>query len=436
MKTFAPKSKTETQQARNHPTSRESEAASGFVDNLPEAIAQRKLQDMMHQSPQVQRLAQLQAKMNNSPRVNALAQLQARIDNNPRQVAQRKQFERMFGQRAGETSEASDVQGEPITASGERVRINVLSSSAERPIKLIQRFGEFGEDGDQRFAEFVLQEDDLNNILEEIGNEADDDDRKAFLKDDALKAQVKDKHGNKGLTAIIGKLFVGLLKHQNPVITQDSENFFQGWLAGNQESIADQEEGVDFDEQTMNCWESVLYTAIQAGVAPKAPIAEMYATAKTQGSAGQLMADVYAYLRGGQGAPQTINVSANLLQIQAVVDVRDSVVGGPGQINFMNWSRQKKGMIQKEAKTLVEQGRPTAGQLVIYERTGGPVGPTHVALCLGGNKIATLNGKGQAVEEHEIGDWQEVFPEDDDNQLTLDLLENGWQIHFIDPPWA
>jgi hypothetical protein len=102
----------------------------------------------------------------------------------------------------------------------------------------------------------------------------------------------------------------------------------------------------------------------------------------------------------------------------------------------MNWSRQKKGMIQKEAKTLAEQGQPTAGQLVIYERTGGPVGPTHVALCLGGNKIMTLNGKGQAVEEHEVGDWQKVFPEDNDNQLTLDLLENGWQVHFIDPPWV
>jgi len=83
MKAFSSQSKTETLQARNHPPSRESEAASGVVDHRPEAIAQRKLQALMHQSPQVQRLTQLQEMMNNSRRVKALAQLQAMIDNSP-----------------------------------------------------------------------------------------------------------------------------------------------------------------------------------------------------------------------------------------------------------------------------------------------------------------------------------------------------------------
>ncbi len=96
-KTFSPKSKTETQQARNDSTSRDTDSASEFSDNRPEVIAQRKLQAMMNQSPQGARIAQPQDKMNNSPRVKALTQLQARVENSPRQVDQRKQWEDMFG---------------------------------------------------------------------------------------------------------------------------------------------------------------------------------------------------------------------------------------------------------------------------------------------------------------------------------------------------
>ncbi len=66
MKAFSPKSKPETQQAnqeRKRPTSHETAPSrvSGFVDNRPEAIAQRKLQAMMNRSPQVQPLAQLRS---------------------------------------------------------------------------------------------------------------------------------------------------------------------------------------------------------------------------------------------------------------------------------------------------------------------------------------------------------------------------------------
>jgi hypothetical protein len=340
---------------------------------------------MMQRRPDVQRLTQLRASMNTSSRVTDLAELHASMD---------------------------------------------------RSTDVVQRFGEFGEE-DKTFEEFVLHENDLAKILKEIEKEADDEDRQAFFKNDTLKAAVRVKHGTQGLTAIIGKLLVGGLEHQNPAVTQGSENFFQGWLAGGEESIADREEGVDFDEQTMNCWESVLYTAIQAGVVPKDRIAGMYATAKQQGNAGQLMTAVYAYLRGGQGASQTIDVSSHLSGIQEFTEVLKWVVVKPGQYNFMNLSSKNKAKITEEAKRLVEQGQPSAGQLVIYEKraAGQAVGPTHVALCLGGKRIMTLNGKGNAVEEHEIGDWQKVFPEDKENDLIMSLFEDGWQVQIIDPPW-
>ena len=101
MKAFSPKSKLETpqaNQARKRPTAHEAAPSrvSGFVDNRPEATAQRTLHAIMHQSPQVQHQAQLQAEMNNGPRVKAQVQLQSMIDNCPRQVAQRQQLERLF----------------------------------------------------------------------------------------------------------------------------------------------------------------------------------------------------------------------------------------------------------------------------------------------------------------------------------------------------
>jgi hypothetical protein len=293
------------------------------------------------------------------------------------------------------------------------------------------------QDVDEVFRDFILQ--DLDRILNaderEIGRNVEDDDIQAFLKNDALKAHLRTRHGAGGLTAIIGKLFIGQLAHKNPHITEDSEkNFFQSWLIRDQESIPDQED-VNLDEQTMNCWESVLYTAIQAGVVPKADIATMYATAKQQGNPAQLMTSVYAYLRSGQGASRSIDVSHQLLQIPEFVEMRDDVLDSEGGYHKMNWSSSKRERIREKAKTLVEQGHPGAGQLVIYERTAGSVGPTHVALCLGGTRIMTLNGEGHAVEEHQIGDWKGVFPKDEEDRLTLDLLVNGWHVYIIDPPW-
>ena len=113
MNTFAPKSTTENQQAkpeRKRPPARDglsakatASRASAFVDNRPQAIAQRKLQAMAQQSPQVQHLAQLQAMENNSPR----------------QVAQRQRLQRWFGQpvqrQAGLDDEELQMQAEPGT---------------------------------------------------------------------------------------------------------------------------------------------------------------------------------------------------------------------------------------------------------------------------------------------------------------------------------
>jgi len=48
-----------------------------FVDNRPEAVAQRKLQEMANNSPHVSQLKVFQDMANNSPQANKTAQLQA-----------------------------------------------------------------------------------------------------------------------------------------------------------------------------------------------------------------------------------------------------------------------------------------------------------------------------------------------------------------------
>lgn len=52
-----------------------------FVDNRPEAIAQRKLQEMANNSPKVSQLKAFQDMANNSPQAKETAQLQAMADN-------------------------------------------------------------------------------------------------------------------------------------------------------------------------------------------------------------------------------------------------------------------------------------------------------------------------------------------------------------------
>lgn len=53
-----------------------------FVDNRPEAIAQRKLQEMANNSPQISQLRAFQGMTNKSPQAKQAAQLQAMSDNN------------------------------------------------------------------------------------------------------------------------------------------------------------------------------------------------------------------------------------------------------------------------------------------------------------------------------------------------------------------
>jgi hypothetical protein len=59
-----------------------------FVDNRPEAIAQRKLQEMANNSPQVSQLRAFQAMANNSPQAKQTAQLQTMADNHSSQQQQ------------------------------------------------------------------------------------------------------------------------------------------------------------------------------------------------------------------------------------------------------------------------------------------------------------------------------------------------------------
>jgi hypothetical protein len=57
------------------------ESSFQFVDNRPEAVAQRKLQEMANNSPRVSQLKAFQEMANNSPQAKQAAQLQAMADN-------------------------------------------------------------------------------------------------------------------------------------------------------------------------------------------------------------------------------------------------------------------------------------------------------------------------------------------------------------------
>jgi hypothetical protein len=59
-----------------------------FVDNRPEAVAQRKLQEMANNSPQVSQLRTFQDMANNSPQAKQTAQLQSMADNHSAQQQQ------------------------------------------------------------------------------------------------------------------------------------------------------------------------------------------------------------------------------------------------------------------------------------------------------------------------------------------------------------
>ena len=60
-----------------------SESTFQFVDNRPEAIAQRKLQEAISNSPRVQQLKAYQEMANNSPQVSQLRAIQDRANNSP-----------------------------------------------------------------------------------------------------------------------------------------------------------------------------------------------------------------------------------------------------------------------------------------------------------------------------------------------------------------
>ena len=71
-----------------------SETAFQFVDNRPEAIAQRKLQEMANNSPQVKQLQAIQTIADNSPQAKKAAQLQAMANNYPAKPIQKKKLKK------------------------------------------------------------------------------------------------------------------------------------------------------------------------------------------------------------------------------------------------------------------------------------------------------------------------------------------------------
>ena len=64
------------------------ESTTQFVDKRPEALMQRKLQEMANNSSQVSQLRAFQDLANNSPQVKQAAQLQAMVDNRSMQRQQ------------------------------------------------------------------------------------------------------------------------------------------------------------------------------------------------------------------------------------------------------------------------------------------------------------------------------------------------------------
>lgn len=96
-----------------------SKAAFHFVDNSPEAIQLRKLQEITDNSLQGKQLASLQEKANNSPQAKGSARLQAMIVSSSSMVAQRQQAGHIFGGAAQlhEVSEEGKLRMETESAS-------------------------------------------------------------------------------------------------------------------------------------------------------------------------------------------------------------------------------------------------------------------------------------------------------------------------------
>ena len=84
MNTYADKTEKKKNQSFSNGDSqlkRGGESTYQFVDNRPEAVAQRKLQEMGNNSPQVSQLRAFQDMAHNSPQVKRMAQLQAVANN-------------------------------------------------------------------------------------------------------------------------------------------------------------------------------------------------------------------------------------------------------------------------------------------------------------------------------------------------------------------
>ncbi len=113
--------------AQNAETQLESggESTFQFVDNRPEAVAQRKLQEAANNSPQVKQLMSLQSRVNSSLRVSQQRPIQNSVSTNP-QMQQTAQLQTVANshsahetvQLEGEKAQTSDVITEPPSVMG------------------------------------------------------------------------------------------------------------------------------------------------------------------------------------------------------------------------------------------------------------------------------------------------------------------------------
>lgn len=296
------------------------------------------------------------------------------------------------------------------------------------------------------FSQINWERDDLDTILSSINERIHEEDKEDFLKNQSLKTQAKNNLGSQAFTAVIGKLLVGELKHQNPNLSSnepENQNFFQRWLAADEQASGADSDSDDLDsleDRTMNCWESILYAAIQAGAIDKSVIATKYAAAEPDDAGAKAFSDtMYAYLQNREETLARAAVTTTILQNQELSTALEklTISKASNQYHRYRLTPEFKKQVIEAGKPSIEQLQPAPGQIVIYKRTVGELtGPTHIALSLGGGRIMTLNGEGAPVQNCEIGDWENIFLDDDWRDLTLDLLVNGWEVVCMNPPWA
>jgi hypothetical protein len=122
-----------TRQADNHVQTGAGAQRRAFVDNRPEAVAQRRLQEMMDNSPQAVKGRALQAMMNNSAQAREGRALQAMMNNSSR-AREVQAFQRMANSGARANPPLQRVEDdEPLQAKAATEHAVQLETAAEVP---------------------------------------------------------------------------------------------------------------------------------------------------------------------------------------------------------------------------------------------------------------------------------------------------------------